>query len=482
MIELVSEELPNDGGFQLHKLLKATNERLGKLGKHGKRAKLKHSGGSISLQFNFKGQQQRGCGCSFTKDGIKEAEKIAELVTTQLSANNFTWEWFNALIGKKIESEKEQKYICKNLIEEYKGYWFKENKKLKKPDSAWYLRFRYIEIVMSQSEEILSSEIVKEIISKTENGTRARTWLLQGLTHLLHYFDLVDYDRLIESYRVRNKPILKKRNVPSDERIKIVFRDGFIPHPRVGKKIVYRYNQWQFLYGLLATYGLRIHEAWNVANWDKPAILNRGDWLAIEENLTGDEDKYKQYAGEKLLIPAILDPTNTDKILCIKHNTKTGYRMAIPISPRGENWIEEFNLIQPFNIPDLKNPLDTYGGYGAYICSARTCRWFLRHNYGFTPHDLRHAYNHRGHELGYNPTLLSKSLGHSLEMNSTTYLKTMADSRSLDMMKEAIVKEQEKQSELERLRAENEYLKQENEKLKTENQLYQSLLEQVRLK
>jgi hypothetical protein len=87
MIKLISEGLFTDGSFQLSKVLEQTNDRLGKLGKHGKRAKLKQSKNSIVLQFSFEGKQhQKGINCSFTKGGIIEAEKIAGLVTSQLSA------------------------------------------------------------------------------------------------------------------------------------------------------------------------------------------------------------------------------------------------------------------------------------------------------------------------------------------------------------------------------------------------------------
>ena len=53
MIKLISEGLFTDGSFQLSKVLEQTNDRLGKLGKHGKRAKLKQSKNSIVLQFSF---------------------------------------------------------------------------------------------------------------------------------------------------------------------------------------------------------------------------------------------------------------------------------------------------------------------------------------------------------------------------------------------------------------------------------------------
>lgn len=481
MTKLVSEGLPSDGSFQLAKVTQQANDRLNKLGKYGKRAKLKITGDSVVLQFSFEGkQQQKGINCSFTKGGIIEAEKIAGLVTSQLSASSFTWEWFNNLIGKNNTSQEKSKHTCQQLIAEYKTHWLKENKNLKNNVAAWYRRFRHIEKTMMSFNEELSTSMIKKTIELTENNTFARTYNLQGLRNFLDYFDISDYDKLIQSYKAKNKPVPKKRNVPTDEKIKTVFKTGFKPRPSAARKLYCRYPQWQFLYGLLATYGLRVHEAWNIANWDKPVVLRQGDWLVVEENLSEESDRYEEYRGDEFAVPAILDPTNTDKILCIKHATKTGYRMAMPISPQGENWLDEFNLIQPLNLPDIKNPLDTTKCSTAIAGSKATSRWFSRNKYGFTPHDLRHAYNHRGHYLGYNPTLLSKSLGHSLQMNSTTYLRTMPDSRNLEMMREAITSEKEKQTEVERLKAENEFLKQQIESLKTENHLYKSLLEQIK--
>ena len=89
----ISEQLPSDGSFQLHKILDLANERLGKLGKHGKRCKLKHTGNNVVLQFNFHGQVQRSPNCSFTRDGIAEAETIAVMVTNRLVAGQYSDEW-----------------------------------------------------------------------------------------------------------------------------------------------------------------------------------------------------------------------------------------------------------------------------------------------------------------------------------------------------------------------------------------------------
>jgi hypothetical protein len=136
---------------------------------------------------------------------------------------------------------------CKQFIAEYKAHWFKESKKSKNPNARWYERFRYVEEIMSQSDAQLSSSIVREIIEKTSPNTITRAFTLQALALVLEYFDISKYDKLIQSYKAKNNPTYKKRNVPSDSIIKAVFQDGFKPKFNTPKKFYHRYSQWQFL-------------------------------------------------------------------------------------------------------------------------------------------------------------------------------------------------------------------------------------------
>ena len=66
-----------------------------------------------------------------------------------------------------------------------------------------------------------------------------------------------------------------------------IYNTGFEINPRCRKDYRYRYVQWQFLYSLLATYGLRVHEAWNIKNWDEPVTLKNGEWIAIRVLILG---------------------------------------------------------------------------------------------------------------------------------------------------------------------------------------------------
>ncbi|BAZ45130.1 site-specific recombinase XerD-like protein [Chondrocystis sp. NIES-4102] len=480
MVRLVSEQLPNDGGYHVKRLVDEANSRLEQIGRRGKRAKIVAKRNSLTVQFNFNdgnGSPQKNVGLGgivLNPKGIDEAERIASLVTGQLAANQFTWDWYNALIGKDT-SEKAKALTCKEMLEEYKAHYFKQRKGNKTPQKSWYEGYRQIEAIISELDKPISLSVIRQIVDLTENNSLVRTKTLNGLVAFFKYFDNSDYKTIVKEYKANNKPEARNKSVPSDKRIAEVYRTGF-EVPRLGRKdYLHRYSQWQFLYGLLATYGLRIHEAWNIANWDKPVTLKSGDWVIVDDG--NDNETATQHTSGDVVIPAILDPDNKDHILCIKHTTKTGYRMAMPLSPEGSNWIQEFNLLQPLNLPDIKDPLKIQNqGRGSYNCTSQSCRWFRDHKYGFTAHALRHAYNHRGHLLGYNPKVLADSLGHSLQMNSDNYLRHMSAEVKLQGMLDSINKDKESRSELDRVNAENKALKDEVTHLKNELELLKTKL------
>ncbi|MGL5942181.1 MAG: hypothetical protein ACRC2S_17770 [Waterburya sp.] len=490
MKKLISEQLPNDGGYHIKQLVNEANERLDQIGRRGKRAKIVAKKTSLSLQFSFNdgnGNPQKNVGLGSIPNspkGVEKVEEIAKLVTGHLVAGVFTWDWFNRLIGKDT-SEKAKVLTCKEMVEVYKKHYFKQRKDNKNTEGDWYSSCRQTEKVLADLDKPLSLPLIRQIIDLSENNSQSRTQLLNGLVGFLKYFNITDYKEVIKDYKANNKPKRRKRNVPSDKRIIEVYETGFIPPSRCAQGYRYRYPQWQFLFGLLTTYGLRIHEAWHIANWDKPVTIKNGDWVTVDDG--EDNEILIQRKADDIVIPAILDPSNTNYILCIKHDTKTGYRMAAPLSPEGHNWIEEFNLLQSLNLPVIKNPLGRTGiGKGGYNCTSLACRWFKRHQYGFTPHDLRYAYNHRGHFLGYNPKVLADSLGHSLQMNSDNYLRYMSDQVKLQGMIESISKDKKRRSREEILESENEVLKtklqaanDENELLRTKLKTYEAVKESI---
>ncbi|MGL5874025.1 MAG: hypothetical protein ACRC2R_16925 [Xenococcaceae cyanobacterium] len=458
MDDFISGQFSTDGSFYLTQTLDEVNMRLKKDGRHGKTCQLKRSGHSITLQFNFQGQKERGCGCKFTAKGIERAEQIAKLVTTQLIADNFSFDWYDRLLKKNKKIEKIENLSFTKELEEYKKNWFKEKQKIKYPQRQWRLNHHWLEKVAQENDNPFDENTIKKIVDLTIPDSPSRRNALNTLYNFCDYFDKEQYFKLIEKLKKKNNPVKIDRYKPDDREIEFIFHHGFEPSKRTRKQFHYRLNQWQFLYSLLAIYGLRIHEAWNIANWDKPVTIKNKEWIVVDSLDEGSEIEV-QRQERNLIVPAILDPSNQEKLLCIKHNTKTGYRIAMPLSPQGKNWIEEFGIIQPMNLPDIPRPLALQGdNYGSFNCTADTCGWFLRRKYGFTPHALRHAYNHRGHYLGYVPMLLAQSLGHKLNTNSL-YTQNISDIRKLEGFKEAIAEQSKKQNRLEELEIENIQLK-----------------------
>ncbi|MDJ0690598.1 MAG: hypothetical protein QNJ41_19075 [Xenococcaceae cyanobacterium MO_188.B32] len=491
-----SEQLPNDGGYHLPRLIDEANERLKQIGKHGKRATIKVApkpSKPISAQFSLHGKQtQRGLNLSLNRANLIKAEEICTLITSQLVANSYSDDWLDSLLGKEKPIEQEKELSCKEMLEIYKKHYFKQREENKSPKGTWDNTYRHTEkILNSYHDKPISLQIVREIIDSTKNNTPTRKKHLNGLVNLLSYFENTDFKQAIKRYKKENKPEARKKYIPSDHEIFYNYQFGFKRKKHGAVKYADNRLCWQFLYGLLAVYGIRIHEAWNIANWDKPVIFKDGDWIAIADDTEDIESEnengklsYHQIK-KKTVIPAILDPNNQDYLLCIGHETKTGYRIAIPICPSGHSrnckWIKDFNLIQPLNLPDIKNPLDKNSSE-CRKCTATTTRWFHRHKYGFSPHALRHAYNIRGHKLDVNQKALANSLGHTIAVNNSIYLKHEGYESKIQGLKNEIERDNANRNKLEELRLklekledENRYLKAENEHLKTELKMYEAL-------
>ncbi len=385
------------------------------------------------------------------------------------------------------------------MLEQYKTHYFKQRKDNKAPNSNWVNTYRHIEkTFLKYKNKCISLKIIKEIIEEhTKNDSLTRKRHLNGLAALLKYFDNDNFKKIIKQYKSENNPKSKTKYIPTDAEIVKVYHTGFEINPKCAKKWRYRYAQWQFLYSLLAIYGLRVHEAWNIKNWDKPVYLKAGDYIAIpdDENSRDENEKgkysYRIVKKNDIIYPLLDTVNNPHHILCIGHNTKTGYREAFPISPSGAgkdcDWIEDFNLLQPMNLPDIEKPLEAYPKYDYKRCTAATSSWFqegrsAKSKYGFSPHALRHAYNIRGHNLGVNQKTLANSLGHGIQMNSWNYMKHEQASSKREGMHMELDRQSNKKTELEKalertayLEDENKHLKTEIEKLKTELAMYKAI-------
>ncbi len=134
---------------------------------------------------------------------------------------------------------------------------------------------------------------------------------------------------------------------------------------------------WRFVYGIMATYGLRNHEAF----FCDYSVLGRGDREA------------------------------TVRVLPI---TKTGEHEVWPFFP---SWVEEFNL-REVNLPPIERDLNktTLQRIGQRVTSQ-----FRRYGIPFSPYDLRHAWAVRTIHFGLPDTVAARMMGHSVAVHTRTY-------------------------------------------------------------
>jgi hypothetical protein len=181
-----------------------------------------------------------------------------------------------------------------------------------------------------------------------------------------------------------------------------------------GERYAERRNQWLWVFAMQLIYGFRVHEVFGIQNLDKPFRTKDG-----------------------VTIPALRDTTNLKMITVVGEHTtagtttKTGYRLAAPMLPPSHpNLIKELD-IRGSGPPELTfKSTDPKVIADKYNHSARLAlkRW----NAPITQtHALRHLANQNGKQAGISAEDRAANLGHSVGMNTATYLKREATNTRL---------------------------------------------------
>ncbi|MFO0054905.1 MAG: integrase, partial [Dolichospermum sp.] len=227
----------------------------------------------------------------------------------------------------------------------------------------------------------------------------------------------------------------RKRDIPTVvdiDKVYLKFENYAINRP---SKLTTREDRnnwklWRWVYGMLATYGLRPIELF--VNPD----LN---WWLSSENMM-----------------------NTWRV---NEECKTGAREALPLYPR---WVETFNLTTDIEAIELLKAKIKDKVTSREINSARhgTDRWFRFIGIPFQPYDLRHAWAIRAHLMGIPIKAAADNLGHSVNMHTSIYQKWF----SLENRNVAIEEAIKKKSKVEELQEMVIDLERENDRLRIENE------------
>ena len=234
----------------------------------------------------------------------------------------------------------------------------------------------------------------------------------------------------------RDRVTPKFREIPDDEKIIRSF-ELFEKFALNRKNTNYSdatetWEMWRWVYGMLATFGLRPREL-----FVKPDI----NWWISEQN--------------------------GDRTWKVHKDTKTGYREVIPFVPE---WIELFDLNNPQPLNILEKKVTKIASVQNINWMRRDIsRWFRKIGIEFQPYDLRHACAIRSHLQGIPIKAAADNLGHTVDEHTKTYQRWFGMENRKKAFGEAIGQKSTielQKNEILALKIENERLRLEVEKLK----------------
>lgn len=359
--------------------------------------------------------------------GIKTAVSKARELDLQLTTKTFQWN--SELLGKQaqkiVAEEKQSTKLIVDLIADYEKEYWKTREKNRKSIRTWENNYIKNFNKLPQNKP-LSEQSIIEAIERTNPNSSSRKQCIAQIIKLCEFSGL-DAMKIIRTYAVKNIQV-KRRYPPTDSEILEGYNLVGTPlHKRAGKS--HSPEQWQWIYGMLATYGLRPHEV-----------------FAID-------------------LKAYLDPLNTKHLVYLNptltEGTKTGEREC-GIPPLLPEWVELFNLKQPKLF--ISNG-SFYNRTGLIHGRFRTVAMKFR------PYDLRHAYAIRGHRLRVPIKAMADFMGHSVEEHTKTYQKWMNKNTNIEIYEEVVIQKQtatkeELKARITELEAEVVKLRQENEVLR----------------
>ena len=346
----------------------------------GSKLKIEKRGGKLNIRGslpskenkNIQKVQRISLGIDANTDGLEEAKKKLQLINLQLELNQF--EWRNWITSSIQGNNKTYEFFIKE-ISEFEKNFFKEhrNEHLNSArKSTWNSSYKpYIKRMINiykKNDNKDINHIFLSTLKSYQEGSRSRKQCGTSLNVFANFLKLSlpsEWKSLSRGYGIKKASY---RDLPDDNLIEELWRN--IPN-----------KSWQYVFGLMATYGLRNHE---VFFCDLSALKNNGD-----------------------------------KILRVLPTTKTGEHQVWPFHPK---WVDLFQLSSLGNDPSLLPKINrdlsqtTLQNIGKRITDQ-----FNRYGIRIRPYDLRHAWAVRTIFYDLPDTVAARMMGHSVSLHNQTY-------------------------------------------------------------
>ena len=323
--------------------------------------------------------QRLSLGCPADSAGLQLAQQQLLQVHQQLQQGCFDWQqWLGRTVPADQAVQQDQPPSCSALnseLERFEQSFFNDPRRRRNPagsrttwTSAYLPYLRRLARHAEAHGAALSPQLLLDVLESYDLASRSRQQCTTALAALARHCDLelpADWGERGAGYGLHRAQF---RQLPSDQQI-LQLQD-LIPNPR-----------WRLVYGLMATYGLRNHEAFFC---DLSALAPGGD-----------------------------------RVIRVLPTSKTGEHQVWPFQPQ---WVDQFGLealaagggaMPPVSTDLRRTTLQQVG--------RRVAEQFRRYKLPITPYDLRHAWAVRTIHIGLPDTVAARMMGHSVAIHTRTY-------------------------------------------------------------
>ncbi|MBC8169389.1 MAG: site-specific integrase [Synechococcus sp.] len=313
-------------------------------------------------------------------NGLKEAERIVQLVELQLQRQLFAWDQW--LPKQKIQQyntpQGESTSVTHPLdrdLETFKTAFFADPRRRRSPagsrttwSGAYQPYLRRLKALALEQHSLLTPDLLLLTLNSYPDGSRSRQQCSTALGALARHQNLPLPDAWRAEAGGYGLHRARFRQLPSDPQI----LEAMLRIPNPG---------WRLVYGLMATYGLRNHEVFFT---DVSALAVGGD-----------------------------------RVIRVLPTTKTGEHQVWPFHPE---WVDRFNLTHLASNAAALPPVCTDLRHTTLQqVGRRVAEQFRRYDVPLTPYDLRHAWAVRTIHIGLPDTVAARMMGHSVAIHTRTY-------------------------------------------------------------
>ncbi len=351
------------------------------LSEEGVKLRIEQRGGKLNLRGPLPCRSNTGItriqrlslGLSSTKEGLKEATKILQLILLQLDHNQFEWKHWTSSATQKAHKKEENDALL--AVKNFEEAFYSDPIRKKSPsstDSTWKGAYSpYFNRLLKVNNDLktsLNSELFLVTLKTYKENSRSRQQCSIALNALAKHIGISlpeDWKAQASGYGLHKANF---RELPTDDLIKEYWSK--IPN-----------KKWRLAFGLMATYGLRNHEIFFCD-------------LSCFDN-------------------------NENNILRILPNTKTGEHQVWPFPPEWVDLFELKSLKEGYKaLPNINTDLQKTS---LQKVGRRVAEQFKRYHLPIKPYDLRHAWAVRTIHIGLPDSVSARMMGHSVNIHTQNY-------------------------------------------------------------